>query len=112
MTGSFGHEALAEHVGLKVGDPLLAVLGHPQVAQRVLHVGAHDVPIELVIVGPQVTGTFVSQLGVEPEFLELVKKSCALLKPVRVAQLPDEVRRPYQPAVALSVPVPFIIRQW
>jgi hypothetical protein len=95
-----------EHVGLNIGGPLVAVPGHPQAAQRVLNIGAHDVSVELGIISPKFPGMSVSPFGVEPDPFELVRKGHKFLQSVRLSQMPGEVRGQCQPAVTHSVPIP------
>ena len=51
-----------EHVCVKVGDPLLALLRDPEVAQGINDKRLNHLPEKIRIFCPQVSGTFVCQL--------------------------------------------------
>jgi hypothetical protein len=90
-------------IGMQVGDPLFSVLSDAQIADGFLNVNIYMVPVKFSIVFAQVPGRFVPELGVEPEFLEFVEKSRALLDATGVAELADEVSCPYKTLVSLYI---------
>ena len=50
----------SEYLGVEVGDPLLAFLGHPQITESVLDTRAYHVPVEFRIVAAHIPGVFVA----------------------------------------------------
>ena len=81
-------------VSIKIGDPLLAVLRHAQVAQTTTDIWPHYVLEESGIGRAQIRGGLIAQLRIYSGFLELHEKRRDLTHVVRIAQLTDEIRRP------------------
>ena len=88
-----------EHVGVKVGDPLLALLSDPKVLEAVLDVGTDHVPIKLGVVSPHVLWILVADVPVGADLLELEVEGRDLTKIIRVPQLADKIGGPHESAV-------------
>ena len=82
-----------EDICLHVGNPLLSILGDAQVSHSFLNIFVDMVPVKLGVVFPQVPRRLVTELLVEAEFLEFVKKRGALLDAVGITELTNEIDR-------------------
>ena len=94
-----------EHVRVEVGLDLLAGLGERQVAEGVLNVWMHALPVEPRVVGAEVAGVLVPELLGRSRLRELEVESGDLLQVPGVAELADEVRGPHEAGVARGVGV-------
>jgi hypothetical protein len=99
----------SEDICLQVCQSLFFILGGTQVAHGFLDVNVDMVPVKLGVIFPQAPGRLVTELLVEAEFLEFVKKRGALLDAVGVTELTDEIGRPHKTSVSLGVFVHFAV---
>jgi len=82
-----------EYICIKVGDPLFSLLGNSKITQRIFDVWTYDLPEELRIIGPQVSGAVVFELFDRPGFTKLCKQRRRLAQIVDVGELADQVCR-------------------
>src|SRR5438093_7967436 len=83
----------AEDIRIKVGDPLPPAGRDVEVSDRGPNVRIYAVPVELRIEIHQVRRRCVTELPVEPHFLELMEQRTRLSDVMRVSELPDEIGR-------------------
>jgi hypothetical protein len=62
-----------EHVCVEIGNPLLALLRHSQVAQRISDIRSHGLPEEIRIVRSQVSDALVIQFVADSGLAKLAK---------------------------------------
>src|SRR5271156_1436324 len=62
-----------EHVGIEIGNPLLALLRDPKVAQRISDIGSDGLPEEIWIVCSQVRDAPVMQFIAHSRLTKLAK---------------------------------------
>ena len=84
---------LDEDVGVKLGDPLLALDRPLQVAQRRVEIGLDLRPEETRKLLRQIGCRLVAELARMPGLDKLVVECIELARMVRIAQLPDQVGR-------------------
>src|SRR4029079_9556044 len=73
---------------------LVFPLGNSKITQRIFDVWTYDLPEELRIIGPQVSGAVVFELFDRPGFTKLCKQRRRLAQIVDVGELADQVCRP------------------
>ena len=80
-----------EHVRIQIGDPLLAFLGHLQIAERIADIGPDHLPEEAGVRCPQIVRGRVSALLGLAGFPEFGKQRRRLAQVADVGQLADQV---------------------
>src|SRR5262245_40412147 len=83
-------------VRIKVGNPLLTLLGDAQIAQGFTDVRIHGLPEELRIVGAKVGSAVVFQKLACSCFTEFAKQGSRIPKIIDVRELADQVGRTKQ----------------
>ena len=67
-----------EHICIEIGDPLLALLRDPKVAQRVTDIRSYRLPEEIRIVLTQIRDAIISQFIAHSCLAKLVQKAVCL----------------------------------
>ena len=88
---------LGEHVGIEVGDPLLALDGALQVLERIADVGLDRLPEEARVALGEIGRRLVAETLGDPGLGELVVEGVELARIERIGELADQVGRAQQP---------------
>ena len=81
-----------KHVCIEIGNPLLALLRDPKVAQGISDIGPDRLPEEIWIVISQICDAIVFQFFVHPSLPKLVEKGSLFSQIIDVRELPDQIR--------------------
>src|SRR5262249_10689903 len=81
----------AEDVAVQVRDPLASSCSDVEVMNGGLNVGVDAAPVELRIMIDHICGRAVTQLPIQPDLFEFVKKRIRFTNVMRIAKLSDEI---------------------
>ena len=85
-----------EHVCIKIGNPLLALLRNSKVAQGISYIRPNRLPEKIWIVSSQICDAIVIQSITHSSLAKFIKQSSLLSQIVDVRELPDQIRSTYQ----------------
>ena len=85
-----------EHIGVEIGNPLLALLGDAKIAQSISDIRPDSLPEEIWIICSQIRDAVVFQFIDHSSLAKLIKQRGLFSQIVDVGELPDQIRSTYQ----------------
>src|SRR5262249_47636347 len=98
-----------EDIRVEVGDPLLALLRDPKIAQRISDIRSHLAPEEVWIVRPQIGGTPEVQDVIHSRLAKFIEQGGCLAQIVDIRKLADQICCPQQSWKIVSRRVQFVL---